>query len=34
MEAAEKLTVALTPTGTADAADYTLAGSFTIAIRR
>ena len=28
--ALEKLTVALTPTGTADAADYTLVGSFTI----
>ena len=30
MEAAEKLTVALRPTGTADAADYTLVGAFTI----
>ena len=28
--AAEELTVALTPTGTADAADYTLVGTFTI----
>ena len=28
--AKEKLTVALTPTGTADAADYTLVGAFTI----
>ena len=27
---AEKLTIALTPTGTADAADYTLVGAFTI----
>ena len=30
MEAAEKLTVALRPTGTADAADYTLVGALTI----
>ena len=30
MKAAEDLTVALRPTGTADSADYTLAGSFTI----
>ena len=30
IEAAEKLTVALRPTGTADAADYTLVGAFTI----
>ncbi len=29
--AEEKLTVALTPTGTADSADYTLVGTFTIA---
>ena len=27
-DAAEELTVALTPTGTADSADYTLVGSF------
>ena len=30
IEAQEKLTVALRPTGTADAADYTLVGAFTI----
>ena len=30
IKAAEDLTVALTPTGTADAADYTLVGTFTI----
>ena len=29
-DATEKLTVALTPTGTADASDYTLVGAFTI----
>ena len=30
VDAEEELTVALTPTGTADAADYTLVGTFTI----
>ena len=30
IDAEEKLTVALTPTGTADSADYTLVGTFTI----
>ena len=30
MEAAEELTVALMPTGTADSADYTLVGTSTI----